>query len=269
VNTDNPFAAMLPVAMGKLDQIATLDQKLVKFHGTMAEWQNKAATAIDSTTMSDTLSAWNMTASDWATEFLGPIVAIVKSDSATVLDFFGAVVGLADNTKQYRDDCITAFIRSGMGTTDEAGLVAQREALVKEVDAFRLVLTDQNIDGADKLVVPDAPKPARKGGGQPKGASKYLRFYRLDADGPVYPADSQQKASSVAWYQFGASIEAMESAMRSAGWNGQYTTPWSGQITVTSKDGTKQTTKTIGWDVTTEADQTTDSDNQSDGEVTD
>ena len=283
--SDNPFAAMLPLGLAKLDQIAALDQKLVKFHGTMAEWQKKAVETIDGTTMAATLAKWKMNPTEWADEFLSPITSLVTSDSATVAEFAAAVDRLNDQSSQYREDECTLFIRAGMGQTDEQAIMDQRNALAGEVDAYRVVLLDQKIDGADKLVVPDAPKAGRKGGGQPKGASKYLRFYRLDGwtkddDGnivggtPVYPADSQQKASSVAHYQFTAPIESMEAAMRSAGWNGQYTSAWQGLITVTSKDGTKQTTKVIGWDIvgddTNEADQTDDtSDSDDQAESTD
>ena len=265
MNTDNPFAAMLPVATGKLEAIAAIDAKLVKFHGTMAEWQTKAAAVVGETTLAATLAKWNLTADTWAAEFLAPIAKVVRSEDGTVADFVSALVSLTDNTRQYVDDEQTAVIRAGMGTTDESALLAQRAELAKEVEAFRVVLADQNVDGAETLVVPDAPKASRKGGGQPKGASKFLRFYRLDGDAKVYPADSQQKASSVAWYQFGAGVEAMETAMRAAGWDGSYTKPWQGSITVASKDGTKQTTKVIGWDITNDADTET-TDDESDGD---
>ena|SRR5215467_10578872 len=257
-DSPNPMAAMLPIAQAKLASIAELDQKLVKFHGTMAEWLKKGADSATASSVGDMLAYDGIDRKTWVKDTFSPITAAV-----TYGDFVTGLRSLLADTEQLGQDLVMKYIReNSTDQTSEKALLEQREALVKEVDAFRLVLVDQKVEGADLLVVPDAPKASRSRGGtgngsKSGGSSKSIRFYRLDgatddepfSGSPVYPADSQQKASSIAWYQFGAGIEAMEAAMTKAGWDGLYTHPWQGRITVTSKDGSKSTTKTVGWEI--------------------
>src|SRR5262245_19588336 len=257
-DSPNPMAAMLPIAQAKLDLIAELDRKLVKFHGTMAEWLKKGADSATATSVADLLAVTGTDRKVWVKDTFSPITS-----ANTYGDFVTSLRSLLADTEQLGQDLVMAYIRANStDQTSEKALLEQRSALVDEVNAFKLVLTDQKVEGADLLVVPDAPKASRsKGGGsngsKSGGSSKSIRFYRLDgatddepfSGSPVYPADSQQKASSIAWYQFNAGIEAMEAAMTKAGWDGLYTHPWQGRITVTSKDGSKSTTKTVGWEI--------------------
>lgn len=238
---------MLPIAQQKIDAIVALDDRLVKYDGTMAELSKKATEAAVATPMADLVGLVEGGQKKWAADTFGGLIK-----AQTVGDFINGLDALVDSTREVGLELSTLWLRANRADSDDrAALVAQRDALVTEAAAFILVLTDQKVEGAEKLVIPDAPKAPRKGGSTgSKGSSKTLRFFRVEADGTkTYPSDGQQKASSVAFYQFNAGVEAMEAAMKAAGWDGSYTTPWQGTITVSDKKGVKQTTKTIGWEI--------------------
>jgi hypothetical protein len=249
MTSENPMAAMLPIAQAKIDAITALDDRLVKYDGTMAELSKKATESAVATPMASLTSLVEGGHKKWATDTFS---SLIKAD--TYGDFVNGLDSLVDATREVGLELSTLWIRANRADSDDrAALVSQRDALVTEAEAFILVLRDQKVDGADKLVIPDAPKAPRKGGSSgTKGSSKSLRFYRRNDDGTqTFPSDGQQKASSVAFYQFNANIDAMEAAMRDAGWDGSYTTPWEGKITVSDKKGVKTTTKTIGWEIST------------------
>lgn len=261
---------MLAMASSKIDAVKALDERITSHDGTMAELLKKGTEAAVSTPMASLVGLYGpVTADDgsityggrkqWVADVMGSLAS-----SKTFGDFRNGLDALVAAATEVGLELSTLWIKSNHeDLTSRDALVAQRAELANVAESFIVVLRDMGVDGADALEVPDAPKGKGKGststGGATKGG-KVIRFYRLDGaevdDAGVitggtrkYPSDGQQKASSVAHYQFDAGIEAMESAMKAAGWNGQYTTPWEGSITVTSKTGEKTTTKTIGWEV--------------------
>jgi hypothetical protein len=254
---ENP--EMLAMASAKIDAVKALDERISAHDGTMAELLKKGTEAAVATPLADLVKLFGpITAEDgavtyggrkaWVTDVLGTL-----STAPTFGDFVANLDTLVTATREVGLELSTLWIKSNHeDLTSRDALVAQRAELANVAESFIVVLRDMGVDGADKLEVPDAPKGKGKGstssGGATKGG-KVVRFYRLDGDVRKYPSDGQQKASSVAHYQFDAGIEAMEAAMKAAGWNGQYTTPWEGSITVTNKSGEKTTTKTIGWEV--------------------
>jgi len=185
----------------------------------------------------------------------------LKSGMTMALDthFMGSSDTIGECIQTMRDvlgqaeQCVTemasAFVKLNHDGSKSAALLSAREAMAKHAEAIRYLLVGANVEGAEAVAIPSAPKLTGSGATTKVKTSGIQYWRQLKGKDRQDLGGIQNKWSSLAFYApVKQPTEVMNRLLKAAGWDGTTTTSQSFEITI--EDGPcKGNVVTIGWDV--------------------
>lgn len=252
------MAENMPVGLSSLtdliEEINSIDGKLVVIKGTASEWLKKGTEAAESTVLKSLFED----DSAYKQAIMAGLTPMAQA--STLGEYISAVNTHKLEVEQLGNELATSWIKAHRTDADEsAALRDRREALVVQATAFKVVFSTPaflamlGLASADELPeVPSAKAPRSSGGSTTKsGASKTMTFYRMVGGNRAFQGDTQDKLSSVAWYHFKVRTEILRAAIEAQHGKVDETKPWEGlvRIEADAADDKKVHEWTIGWDM--------------------